>query len=168
MTDQNSEIPTRTGSFRAAVRAGTTVTEYARAGSGQPLLLLLTDAVEADSFAGRVLAGVADHFRVIAPAQIPTKEDFATWLADFLDGLGLIQTSIVTEDRFGVPVLGFALLEPSRVDRLIILSDTAPETENLDGSLAAPAQGARPLLIVRRDGALDAVVSKVIRFLDPA
>lgn len=167
MTDNSNDSPTRTGSFRAAVRAGSTVTEYTRAGAGQPILLLLSNAGDDTGFAARILAAIADRFRVIAPSPIPLTEDFAAWLATFLDGLGLVRTSIVTEDRFGVHLLGFALRDPTRVDRLVILSTSAPETDDLDAALADPVHGSHPLLIVRQGGPIDEVIAKVVRFLSP-
>ena len=166
MTDLNSDFPTRTGSFKAAVRAGTTVTEYTRAGVGRPILLLLRKSAGDDSSSAQVLQAIADRFRVIAPEQIPAAGEFATWLTSFLDGLGLARASIVTEDELGVPVFSYALLEPSRVDRLVVLSKAGLDTDPLDGSLAAPVpEGSHPLLIVRQDGPIEDVVAKVVGFL---
>ena len=165
MTDHNS-IPSRTGSFRAAVRAGSDVTEYTRSGAGRPILLLLRKSGNGNDFRTSIQEAIAASFRVIAPEQIPDSGEFASWLAGFQDGLGLTQTSIVADDEYGLAVFGFALLEPSRVDRLVLLSQKGPGYAELDGTLAVPTEsGSHPVLIVRPEPPVEDVAAKVVRFL---
>ncbi len=167
MTDNSKEQPTRTGSFRAAVRAGANVTEYTRAGAGRPVLLLLQRQGDEPGYPTEILTAIASQFRVIAPERIPGGTEFGDWLSSFLDGLGLDAISIVTEDEFGVPVFGFALLEPARVHRVVVLSRTSPETEAEGAAVASPdaAAGAHPFLIIRYGGPVDDTVRKVVQFL---
>lgn len=167
MTDNSREQPTRTGSFRAAVRAGANVTEYTRAGAGRPVLLLLQRLGQDPAYPAEILTAIANQFRVISPERIPSGTEFGEWLSTFLDGLGLEAISIVTEDEFGVPVFGFALLEPARVHRVVVLSRTSPETDATGAAVANPdaAAGSHPFLIVRYGGPVDETVQKVVQFL---
>jgi len=167
MTDNSREQPTRTGSFRAAVRAGANLTEYTRAGAGRPVLLLLQRDGQDTAYPADILTAISSQFRVIAPERIPNGTEFGQWLSTFLDGLGLDAISIVTEDEFGVPVFGFALLEPARVRRVVVLSKTSPETEAAGAAVANPGvpEGSHPFLIIRYGGPVDQTVHRVVQFL---
>lgn len=167
MTDNSKEQPTRTGSFRAAVRAGANVTEYTRAGAGRPVLLLLRREGSDPAYPTEIMTAISSQFRVVAPERIPDGSEFGNWLSSFLDGLGLDAISIVTEDEFGVPVFGFALLEPARVHRVVVLSKTSPETEATGAAVASPdaSAGSHPFLIIRYGDPIDDTVRRVIQFL---
>lgn len=118
---------------RASLCAGPWETPYARAGSG-PALLLLADP--ADPFASSLVDALARTHRVVAPeppaearnlaARETAREsgDFAGWLRDFLDGLGMTEVPLVTADpHLGAAALAFAMAYPCRVSRLVLLFD---------------------------------------------
>jgi pimeloyl-ACP methyl ester carboxylesterase len=99
-----------------------------------PALLLLP------SFAGSALvwrlnvAGLSRHYRTyavdvigqpgksLAHRRIRSPRQFADWLADLLDGLGVQRASIVGCSFGGFLALNQALATPDRVDRVVLIS----------------------------------------------
>jgi hypothetical protein len=75
----------RTGSFRAVVRAGADETVYQRAGAGRPIVALSTRTLD-DGAWSAVITGLATRFRVIVPLVDPGRADFSGGLRRFLDG----------------------------------------------------------------------------------
>ncbi len=122
----------RSGAFhpiRAEVRVGTARTRYLRLGSGPPLLALF-GAAERDLWPD-IVGLLSAHFKVIAP-EPPEPPDRAetrdvdqrslrVWTGAFLDGLGLQSTSVIASRDVGVAALWFALREPERVERLVLV-----------------------------------------------
>jgi pimeloyl-ACP methyl ester carboxylesterase len=115
-------------SHRATVYAGPSATDYVRAGNGATVLLLTRQHAEHPLF-----AALASAFRVIAP-ELPrhvagldgaacSAPPFASWLRDFLDGLGIQRVSVVADELFALDALRFCLAEPTRVDCLVIPSE---------------------------------------------
>jgi hypothetical protein len=165
---------------RAVVDAGAIVTSYLLAGprgTGAPVLLL-RPAGDTDVAEGSLLPKLATLFRVVA-CRPPLMDEmggparglvaaFSTWLREFLDGLGISRASIVAEGAFGVPALSFALSDPTRVGRLVLLFRDAPDPA-LPGAAATDLLGrsGHPLLVLRANGAAPSAtdVSEVIRFL---
>ncbi len=149
---------------RASVDAGAVTTYYARFGSGEPILLLGSGGA-GDSLGSFLLAPLATRFRVIAPEPLVEcgrvtlalpgsagAPAFSTWLRDFLDGLGVEQVSIVAEGQLAIPSLCFALSDPGRVERLVLLYPDAPEptpAESVIGEVLHPS--GTPLLLLRVD-----------------
>lgn len=147
---------------RAAVDAGAVTTYYARLGSGEPILVLGIEGA-GDSLGYVLLAPLASHFRVIAPEPLVEcgkvrlalpgslgAPAFSTWLRDFLDGLGVEQVGIVAEGKLAIPSLCFALSEPGRVRRLVLLYPDTPEPipcESVIGEVLHPS--GTPLLVLR-------------------
>jgi pimeloyl-ACP methyl ester carboxylesterase len=102
--------------------------------SDAPPLVLLP------SFAGTAtvwrlnVAGLSCHFRTyavdvigqpgksIARRRLRTRRQYADWLSDLLEGLGVARTSIVGSSFGGFLALNQALLAPARVDRLVLIS----------------------------------------------
>jgi pimeloyl-ACP methyl ester carboxylesterase len=120
MTDPGQSITS------ATVCDGCTDTIYLRSGRGTPVILL----AEPHETREALLRRLAHCYRVIAPdhSSSPGKtwdsgdtREFTDWLRGFLDALGLTRTSIVAVDGFAAQARGFALLEPERVERLVIV-----------------------------------------------
>lgn len=117
---------------RASVDVGAITTFYQRAGCGSPVLVLSGGPGD-DPVRERLLAALAPRFRVIAPEPQGDATEahagsgrsggaaFSAWLRGFLDGLGLLQVSIVAEERLGIPALGFSLTDADRVERVVLL-----------------------------------------------
>jgi pimeloyl-ACP methyl ester carboxylesterase len=163
--DPSAEIPVRTGTFRAVVRAGNTVTSYERSGAGHPVLLLVgPDAEIATPFWLAIRKAIGAQFRLVVPDPTPSVSDLGEWLGGFLDGLGVEGASLVADERVGVAVIGFALLAPDRVSRLVLVSSNCPDVPNLDGAVGDRATS-HPLLVVRAQGDPEVVAESVVRFL---
>ena len=163
--DSSAEIPVRTGTYRAVVQAGHTVTSYERTGSGHPVLLLVgKDADIATPFWQAIRKAIGAHFRLVVPDPAPTGHDLDQWLGSFLDGLGIEGASLVADEQIGVAVIGFALLAPDRVSRLVLVSSSCPDVENLDGAIG-DSLSSHPFLMVCAQGDPEAVAESVVRFL---
>ena len=90
------EIPVRTGTFRAVVRAGATVTSYERTGHGDPVLLLVGPEEDiATPFWQAIKRAIGAQFRLVVPDPSPATGDLSGWLGNFLDGLGVEAASFV-------------------------------------------------------------------------
>ena len=159
------EIPVRTGTFRAVVRAGATVTSYERTGAGDPVLLLVgPDEDIATPFWTAIRRAIGAQFRLVVPDTGPTGGDLNGWLGAFLDGLGVEGASFIADEKVGVAVIGFALLAPDRVKRLVLVSSGCPDVPDLDGAVGDQASP-HPLLVVRAQGDPEAVAASVVKFL---
>ena len=117
---------------RAWVHAGAHQTEYARAGAGRAVILLASDRA-LHATAQMLFDALRPSMRVLWP-EPPLKEcaQLDYWLPGFLDALGLADTSIIALPDFGVPALHFALAEPERVERLVLLLPTPANGEELE------------------------------------
>lgn len=163
--DAFGEIPVRTGTFRAVVQAGATVTSYERTGAGEPVLLLVgPDADIATPFWQAIRKAIGAQFRLVVPDPSPNVSDLSGWLGSFLDGLGVEGASFVADEKVGVAAIGFALLAPDRVSRLVLVSTSSPDVQGLDGAVG-DRKSSHPLLVVRAQGDPDAVAASVVRFL---
>ena len=118
------DLPTRLGGTRVIASGAPTA---------PPLLLL-------PSFAGSAtvwrlnIAGVSRHYRTyaidvigqpgksVATQRIRNRQDFANWLTDVLDGLGIRRTPIVGCSFGGFLALNQALLTPERIERVVLIS----------------------------------------------
>ena len=96
-------------------------TQYLRSGRGPSVLLLSGD----EQISGALIAELPKRYRLIVPDVPPslaaTASGFHTWLRGFLDALGINRASIVTGPCFAAQVLGFGLVEPERIERLVFL-----------------------------------------------
>jgi pimeloyl-ACP methyl ester carboxylesterase len=171
------------GAIGAVVHTPLTETRYLRAGHGSPVILLgaqdLIASPDIDLF-----AALAQRFRVIVPTfphpmgdpsddLSGTAISASIWLRHLIDGLGLECPSLVADDAFGVVALGFALTDPDRVGRLVVLSrdgrDPALPANVFGDTLARTGHR---LLLLRlgpagaSDGVGRALAHEVTRFLD--
>jgi pimeloyl-ACP methyl ester carboxylesterase len=171
---------------RPRVIAATIVTgageiRYRRAGRGRPVLLL-TSRASARASGALVLHYLAGRFRVIAPELRPPPPDdgahatatVCDWIGRVADGLGLERPGIVADEGFGLAALRFALLDPERVDRLVVISgDRMPPVAG-EAAACDDGVGSRvPLLLLplgvvapARDLSLDAIAA-MLKFLGP-
>ena len=103
---------------------------FTEAGNGAPLVLLHGNGEDSTYFAPHI-AGLAQHFRVIAldtrghgkspRGHAPfTIRQFAQDLKDFLDEQGIARANLLGFSDGGNIALNFALEHPQRVDRLIL------------------------------------------------
>lgn len=171
-SDRVAEIPQRSGSFQAVVRAGDAVVAYLRTGAGQPVLLLR----RADSdilLWATLLERISEHFRVLIPEAMPDEASFAQWFAAFHDGLGLGPVRIVADSAYGVAVLQMALIHGDRVNRLVIFTSGAGDDVDgvlTDGNtvaqdgLVAGATG-HPVLFVPKQAETHDVAIRVVKYL---
>jgi pimeloyl-ACP methyl ester carboxylesterase len=152
---------TRHESVHAEVRVGDSVTKYLRAGTGRAVLLLGSFEPPLPPWPG-LTAELAGNFRLIAPQLPQNRNDFATWVRAFLDGLGLLKVSIVATDDVGVAAIGFALLESERVDRLVLLSNDRSNDGALFGGIDDPLrESPMPFVVIHRDQAGDPLAAMV-------
>jgi hypothetical protein len=154
---------------RAIVDAGAVATSYLRAGAGAPVVLL-TSAHSDDVAGGPLLAGLAAHYRVIAPdlaAGGPTPAGcptcFAAWLRGVLDGIGAGCVSIVAEEAYALRVLSFVFSDPARVDRVALFFHDAPDP--LLGWSGHQMLIQRLSPDARDNGVGDGAVADIVRFL---
>ncbi|HRP08392.1 MAG TPA: hypothetical protein PLL69_07880 [Gemmatimonadales bacterium] len=133
MTD--SGLPQRSGSFRAVVQSGTTVTAYLRIGRGRPVLLLRHGSSPLPAW-DALLETLSDSWRVVAP-EVPVEPSrLGGWLTGFLDGLGLADTAAVADPALSAALLTFVRTEPQRISRLVVLTS---------GHSAPPEAAAAPI-----------------------
>src|SRR5215831_14021023 len=149
------------------VRAADHVTRYMRfgTGTGAPVIILTPATAEANVWPELFDVLSADR-RVYVP-DLPDDECcFAPRMAAFLDGLGLSSVTLIAPASFCLPALEFALLEPERVDRLVLVPRGGAEETGLTGTLAmkAPRRDIG-VLLVRRDASAAQAVERVTEFV---
>jgi hypothetical protein len=148
------------------VRAGSSDTTYIRAGSGPCVLLLVTDV---DSPLALVLVeSLSTRFRVVAPVTRPADSDFSLWLTPFLDGLGIASASLIAHEGIAAHAIAFALLEPGRIDRVVLIAERLHgDIPELGGALA-DAVASHDLMVVGASEAPSDVADRIARFLSGA
>lgn len=154
--NMKAEPPLAAPAIDAVVLTGPTETPYRRAGSGLPVLLLSGTGGEISG--GQLFRELSDQFRVIAPRMPATARErsialpLSSWLRDLIDGLGLVRPNLVAEEAFGIAALRFAMMDPERVGRLVIVchdhTDPAAPYDGLSDVLEHPGHS---LLLLRAD-----------------
>lgn len=158
--------PLAVAPIRAVVQAGSTETRYCRAGSGAPVLLLGAGGM-AGPFVLPLFHALAGSFRVIAPEPpgdaggdgVPV----CRWLRDVIDGLGLARPSIVADESLGVACLSFALADPERVERLVLVRRDGALDDPLEDALALSGH---PLLLLHAGEDVERCAAELTRFLN--
>lgn len=132
---------------RASVIVGTHETPYLRLGRGAPALYLAPNTESATTSAWDVVSMLSAARRVtlLEPPAPPSHASptaapaagaespharvpaFATWLAGLLDGLGIARAAIIAAEVYALRVLHFALAHGDRVERVVLLTDDAPD-----------------------------------------
>lgn len=160
--------PIRAGGIEATVCVGNDVTRYTRCGCGPTVLMLRPSEGDLQPWQ-EVEKAISGHFRVVHPRVDPSCKDFGSWLSGFLDGLGLERIRIVAGDGYGVPAITFSLLEPDRVDRVVLLCRLSPDQADLEASLGDSfSHSTRPLLVARLGSEKAEVTDRVLAFLGGA
>ena len=148
----------------AEVRARENVTRYRRSGVGQVVLLL--DRMGNASLWPELLHVLGGNFRVIAPESPLGYSNHATWIPEFLEGLGAASVTVVAASDFVVPALDLALRDVHQVTRLVLIPDGdsgEPATAGAVTTSAGPAEV--PLLVVRRGLPADDALPIITKFL---
>jgi len=149
--ERTSDLPQRSGSFQAMVRAGDSVTSYLRTGKGEPVVLLRRTR-HLEPLWGIVLAEVSHSFRAIVPEHAPDGEHFATWFRSFLDGLGLGAVRVVSDAHFGMCCVDAGVLDPDWLSVLVVLAESG-EAQRLAHLLEANQAPAVTTALVLTDDA---------------
>ena len=103
---------------RAVVWAGGVRTEYLRAGGGAAVLLLVGEYDGPGAM--ELIELLSSAFLVIAPS-VPRGVEFASWLSNVMDGLGIASASVVAETTFFAEAERFAAGAEGRVHRVALL-----------------------------------------------
>lgn len=150
----------------AEVRAHDRVMRYRRCGSGYPVLVLC-DAACANPVVDALRDALGAAFRFLVPDIPGAVEDFAAWLADFLEGVGVGDVAIVAVGELCVPALELALGDGDQVARVVLLPGPPARANAIRGVLAtAVRHTAVPLLVVRSPVLDGAALEPVGAFLD--
>lgn len=150
----------------AEVRAHDQVMRYRRAGAGRPLLVLCP-ALDPDALWPELETSLAGKFRVLTPDVPAACDDVASWLAGFLEGVGLDRAALVAADGCCLAALELALLGCDQVERLVLVPAGGAGETGLDGTLATSAAGVSvPLLIVRRALPAREAIPMLTQFLE--
>jgi pimeloyl-ACP methyl ester carboxylesterase len=166
-THEGVATATRLAGGWSEVRAADHVIRYVRFGSGTgaPVIILTPGTPEANVWP-ELFEALAAGRRVYIPDLPDAEWCFAPRLAAFLDGLGLSSVTLVAPGSYCVPALEFALLEPERLQRLVLVPRGVAEETGLSGTLAT-AKPAREVsvMLVRRETAVDTAVELVDKFV---
>ena len=149
----------------AQVRSADYTTRYVRVGAGQPVIVIDT-TFNAGSLWPELIGRLADGRRVILPEPQGGNDRFVGWLRSFLDGMGLPPVTLMATGELCVPSLEFALLEPERVKRLVLIPAGSAEETGLTSTIR-PSLGTASvsMLVVRRDSIATEAISLIERFL---
>ena len=151
----------------AEVRAADHYTRYMRfgAGTGTPIVILLPAASEANIWP-ELFESLSATRRIYLPDLPDAETSFAPRLRAFLDGLGLSRVTLIAPGSFCVPALEFGLLEPDRLQGLVLVPHGTAEETGLTGALSTstPTE-AIPVLVVRRDTSVVGAVALVGEFV---
>jgi pimeloyl-ACP methyl ester carboxylesterase len=131
----------------ATVHAGGTLMQYWRGGAGPAVLLVQGRVVDFEHH-DRWRSVLATRFRLYAPAPVPpggagADEPLGLLLQRFLEGIGLRRVAIVADGETAGEALWLALLEPERIERILIILPGSPDPE-------APAALLSELVVQRR------------------
>jgi pimeloyl-ACP methyl ester carboxylesterase len=117
-------VPTRLGATHVIVSGPA---------DAPPLVLLHAAMATATVWRPNVEA-LSQHFRVhavdiigqggrsVASRMIESRRDYADWLNDLLDGLGIARASLVGNSYGGFIALSHAAMAPERIDRVVLIS----------------------------------------------
>lgn len=155
-------------------------TRYLRYGSGHPVLVL--DCGVGDGGPDASVVDARDQIvwpelferlsrgsRVILPDNPIVGPRFAGWLRGFIDGIGLPPLTLIAAGSICVAAMEFALTDPERVQRLILIPAGAAE-ENWLSAILTPTRSIAniPMLVVRRTHPGDEADDVIERFIAPS
>jgi hypothetical protein len=107
----------------AVVVARGVETRYTRLGCGTPVVMLR--AARADVEHDDWVLRLGERFRVLVPVlpaavDPQVEQQFAVWLRDLLDGIGVERAHLVAEPALAGPVAAFARSDGLRVHRVAV------------------------------------------------
>jgi 2-hydroxymuconate-semialdehyde hydrolase len=125
------EVPVEQGE----VMVGSVKTTYLSAGSGAPVVCIHGAGAGAVTWY-KSIAALAKYFQVIVPDIVGYGESdkpkaaydrpyFAAWLRDFFIALGIQKAHVAGNSQGGAIVLQFALENPEKVDKLVLVGSGA-------------------------------------------
>lgn len=147
------------------IRLGERVTRYRRLGTGRPVVLL-SPAPLADVLWPEALDAIAARHRIYVP-ELPTDNGkFGPWLRGFMDGVGADHPTLVAASSLCIPALEYALLDPYRIQGVVLVPDGSVDETGLDGTIGAANGGATlPILVLRREHPAGSAAELLTRFL---
>ena len=149
----------------AQVRTADHITRYTRVGSGRPVIVL-DELYSTETLWPELIERLASSRRVLVPEVPPAEPRFAAWLRGFIDGMGLPPATLVAVADLCIPAIEFTLLEPERIERLILVPSGRVEETGLSGALSSTLGSADvEMLVVRRDFPSSDAISIIDRFL---
>jgi len=149
----------------AEVRARDQVVRYHRSGVGRTVLILCSHN-DPEPLWPELLETLGAGYRLIVPEPPVDETDLVSWLADFLEGLGVSNVIILAANRFCIPALELALLEGDQVARLVLVPQGNGRAGEAAATLVTQTRQARvPLLIVPRGQPASETVSVITGFL---
>jgi pimeloyl-ACP methyl ester carboxylesterase len=99
-----------------------------------PPVILLHAAMATATIWRPNVEALSEHFRVyavdvigqggrsVASRMVESRRDYADWLNDLLDGLGIARASIVGNSYGGFIALNYEVMAPERLDRVVLIS----------------------------------------------
>jgi pimeloyl-ACP methyl ester carboxylesterase len=148
----------------ATVHAGGRATTYQRAGAGAPVLVLLDQDVPQ---LAHMAAQLSHRFRIITTDGNAPSHEYAQWLADFLDGLGLHNTVIITSGVQSGAAVAFAMHHPGRVPLVVAVGAAHHAGKSIEGGpvvRAVSMEHAIPELVRAATHAIEACSHSHIAF----
>lgn len=141
--------------IEAVVQIGGVETLYRRAGRG-PRVLVLGEPVGPSATVG-LFEYLAGHFRTIAPVLGGNMDAGGggregspeLWLRGLVDGLGLERPAIIADEASAHVLLRFAIGDPGRVDRIVLVGNRGSETAPGAVLMDALREGGHPILLLR-------------------
>ena len=141
----------KTDIVEAVVQAGAAETEYARAGSGRPTVLLLRPSSSLAAItADPLFISLSRGLRVVAPA-LTTERELTAWVGDLVDGLGLDRPAVVVDAAVAGAAVPLVLGE-DRCSCIVVLR-TAGEPARRTAASDDGAPGSGRVLELQLDAA---------------
>jgi pimeloyl-ACP methyl ester carboxylesterase len=158
-------VPSPLADARCEVRARDQVVHYRRVGAG-PALLLLHSPEESEAIWPEVVALLGTGRRLIVPDAPAADTDVEAWLSALLDGLGMSSVTVVAADSFCIAALERTLLDPDRIDRIVLVCRGRGSEAAVTGVVySEPHLANVPILVVRRDRPASEILPVVAKFL---
>ena len=128
----------------AEVRVGEHVTRYVRRGSGPSVVLVGADA-NANPVWGPLVERLEVGHRIVVPQPPPANADIATWLREFIEGLGLSDVVLVAGNGTSDAALELANTDDFLIRKLVLMpnaGDSVGTASSSERTLVVPPGGA--------------------------
>lgn len=127
---------------RASVLVGDVETSYRRGGAGSPLLLLVPpprDAAPVEALARTARVLIPEATSILALPSAEGDPAFARWLRGFLDGLGLLDVTVVAPPALASELRQFDIEAPGYLARILIADDPPHDWARLTARIRGEA-----------------------------